>query len=219
MELILNQHDVFITGGTGYIGQRLIPLLIERGHGVRALVRKGSGKKLPAGCTIVEGNALDKASFADKIAPADTFVQLVGVPHPSPSKAEQFKAVDLASMRASVPAAVEAKIQHFVYVSVAHPAPVMQAYNAMRIEGESLIRSAGLNATILRPWYVLGPGHWWPYAVLPVFWLCELIPSTRESARRLGLVTLKQMLATLVHAVENPPSGLRIVEVPQIRQS
>jgi nucleoside-diphosphate-sugar epimerase len=39
---------VFITGGTGYIGNSLIPVLIERGHRVRALMRPGSQGK-PAG--------------------------------------------------------------------------------------------------------------------------------------------------------------------------
>jgi nucleoside-diphosphate-sugar epimerase len=73
------KHSVFVAGGTGYVGQRLIPRLLERGHEVRALVRPGSEKKLPAGCTAVPGNALDGASYASKVAPSDTFVQLVGV--------------------------------------------------------------------------------------------------------------------------------------------
>ena len=55
------RHRVFITGGSGYMGQRLIPRLLERGHEVRALVRPGSEKKLPPGCTPVFGNALDAA--------------------------------------------------------------------------------------------------------------------------------------------------------------
>ena len=33
---------VFVTGGTGYIGSRLIPILAQRGHEVMALVRPGS---------------------------------------------------------------------------------------------------------------------------------------------------------------------------------
>jgi hypothetical protein len=33
------------------------------------------------------------------------------------------------------------------------------------------------------------------------------------------LVTLKQMLAALVQAVESPSSGVRILDVPQIRQA
>src|ERR1051326_1700586 len=84
-------HSVFITGGTGYMGQRLIALLLDRGHSVRALVRKGSESKLPSGATPVLGNALEKSTFVGQIAPADTFVQLVGVARPSPSKAEQFR--------------------------------------------------------------------------------------------------------------------------------
>ena len=61
-----------------------------------------------------------------------------------------------------------------------------------------------MNVTIVRPWYVLGPGHRWPYALLPMYWLCERIPSTRDGVRRLGLVTLPQMTRTLVSAIENP---------------
>jgi len=215
----MNPHTVFITGGSGYLGKRLVSLLVRRGHIVRALVRKRSEEKLPPGCTPITGNALDKTSFVDEIKPADTFVQLVGVAHPSPSKAAQFRAVDLVSVSASVAAAVETRIQHFVYVSVAHPAPLMKAYVEVRAEGELLIRSSGLNATILRPWYVLGPGHRWAWVLLPAYWLLECLPATRDTARRLGLVTLGQMLAALVGAVENPAAGIRVVEVPAIRQA
>jgi len=211
-------RNVFLTGGTGYMGSRLIPLLLARGHKIRALTRKGSESKLPAGCEIVIGNALEKDSFAAQVQPSDTFVQLVGVAHPSPSKGEQFRAIDLVSIRASVAAAAEAGIQHFIYVSVAQPAPMMKDYLAVRAEGESLLRATRMNATILRPWYVLGPGHRWPYALIPAYWICELLPPTRAGARRLGLVTLNQMLSALVHAVENPASGTRIVEVPEIRK-
>jgi len=208
---------VFVTGGTGYMGRRLIPQLVARGHRVRALVRSSSTANLPAGCAPVVGDALDAASYSAAVPPAETFVQLVGVAHPSPAKAEQFRSVDLASVRAGAAAAVTAGIGHFVYVSVAHPAPMMKAYIAARSEGEELIRTSGLSATILRPWYVLGPSHRWPVILQPFYWLAEQFPGTREPARRLGLVTIDQMLAALVRAVENPPDGVRIVEVPQIR--
>ena len=208
---------VFLTGGTGYMGSRLIQRLISRGHEVRALVRPTSESKLPAGCTPVLGNALDAASYAAHVRPAEAFVHLIGVAHPSPAKAQQFLTVDLASIRAAINAAAGAGIHHLVYVSVAHPAPMMKAYIAARSEGEALIQAAGLNATILRPWYVLGPGHRWPVILQPFYWLAGQFPNARESARRLGLVTIHQMVAALLRAVENPVSGVRIVEVPEIR--
>ena len=210
--------NVFVAGGTGYIGRPLIESLLKDGHSVSGLTRRGSEGKLPAGCTPITGNALDADSYQAQVAPADTFVHLVGVAHPGPGKGQQFREIDLKSIECAVAAAKVARIRHFVYVSVAHPAPVMREYIEVRSRGEQLIREAGLNATIVRPWYVLGPGHWWPYALLPMYWLMEAIPSTRESARRLGLVTHKEMVATLRHAVNQPAIGIEIRDVEAIRR-
>ena len=208
---------VFVTGGTGFMGRNLIAELLRRGYTIRALVRHGSEHKLPQGTIAVQGDALDKNSFATQIPPAETFVQLVGVTHPNPSKKDEFRAVDLASARAAIEAARAGGVAHFVYVSVAQPAPVMKSYIAVRAEVEQMIRDSGLNTTILRPWYVLGPGRRWPLLLKPMYWLMEQIPSTRESARRLGLVTQEQMIGALVRAVENPAQGVRILGVPEIR--
>lgn len=208
---------VFVAGGTGYIGSRLIKALLHRGHEVRALAREGSARKLPAGAAPVIGDALHGMSYAGQIAPADTFVHLVGVSNPSPAKAREFLRVDLGSVEAAVPGAVVAGVKHFVYVSVAHPAPVMRAYVAARMRAEELIRNSGLPATVVRPWYVLGPGHRWPYALLPMYWLLRLFPTTRPGALRLGLVNWRQMVAALVHAVETPNDGVRVIDVPGIR--
>jgi len=213
--------SVFITGSTGYLGTPLIRALVDRGHSVRALVRPGSEKKLPAGVTAVSGNALDASSYAARLAPSHTFVQLVGVSHPSPSKAAEFQAIDRASALGAIAAARQAGVRHFIYLSVAQPAPIMKSYQSVRAECEAALLESGggrMNVTIVRPWYVLGRGHRWPYVLLPMYWLCERIPSTRECARRLGLVTLGQMTQTLVSAVENPSIGARFVEVSQIRR-
>jgi hypothetical protein len=48
-------------------------------------------------------------------------------------------------------------------------------------------------------------------------WLMEQIPATRESAQRLGLVTIAQMVGALVRSVENPAQGVRILGVRGIR--
>lgn len=213
-----NSQTVFLTGGTGYMGSRLAPLLMARGYEVQALTRAASASRLSAECVSILGDAIH-GGYESAIPAGCTFVHLIGVAHPSPAKAAQFKSIDLAALKTAVAAAKTAQVGHFIFVSVAHPAPAMKAYIAVREECEQIIQASGLNATILRPWYVLGPGHRWPYALLPMYWIMERIPSTRASALRLGLVTLPQMLNALVASVCQPAAGIRIFDVPAIRRA
>jgi uncharacterized protein YbjT (DUF2867 family) len=210
---------IFITGGTGYIGTRLIKKLIDRGHEVCALVRKGSENKVPTGAKIVVSDPFNPGSFQHAIPERAVFVQLLGVPHPSPKKKELFRTIDLVSVKASADAAAFAKVPHFVYVSVAMSAStIMKDYQEVRKEGEAYCISKNLNCSFVRPWYVLGPGHWWPILLLPFYGIAELVPSWRQSARSMGLVTIGQMLQTLIKVIESNPERLRLIEVQDIKQ-
>ena len=211
-------RQIFLTGATGFLGSSLAAELLRRGHSVRALVRAGSESRAPSNCEIVYGDALRSETYASHIAPADTFVHLVGVPHPSPSKAEEFRTIDLASCREAVSAAKRAGIRHFVYLSVARPAPMMKAYQSVRAEGEAMVIASEIPATFVRPWYVLGPGRSWPHMLQPLYAVARLFPATRDGANRLSLVTLEQMTRTLAWVVENPPAQLQILEPPEIKR-
>jgi nucleoside-diphosphate-sugar epimerase len=209
---------ILMTGATGYLGRALC----LRMPGVReivALVRPGARRRVVDGVRSVELDVFDVAQLAAAMQAGDTVVHLIGTPHPNPRKAAEFQRVDLASVRACAAAAARAGAAHFIYVSVAQPAPVMREYVEARRAGEAAIVAAGLTATILRPWYVLGPGHRWPYLLLPLYGIAKLLPGPRAPARRLGLVTLAQMTSALLRAAEHPPprGTRRILEVPQIR--
>ena len=209
--------DVFLTGASGYLGRHLGPELIRRGYHVHALVRGLSAHRLDARCRVVVGDPLDSDTFADAIPARATVVHLVGVARPTPAKAAEFRSVDLQSTGEVLEAALTARASHFVYISVAQPSPVMREYVQARQDAEHMIRASGLPATFLRPWYVLGPGRRWPLMLIPLYRILELIPRTRESARRLGFVGIGQMTEAIASAVDNPPAGVRIIEVPEIR--
>jgi uncharacterized protein YbjT (DUF2867 family) len=212
------QHEIFLTGGTGFLGRSLATELLRRGHRVRVLARPGSESRVVQGCDVVHGDALRAESYAAYVSPADTFVHLVGVAHPSPKKAKEFREIDLPSCREAVQAAKQAGVRHFVYLSVARPAPMMLEFQAVRAEGERMIIESGMPASFVRPWYVLGPGRRWPVVLKPFYAMARLYPPTRESANRLALVTLEQMTQTLAWAVEHPPERLQLFDPPQIKQ-
>lgn len=56
-------------------------------------------------------------------------------------------------------------------------------------------------------------------ALIPMYLLLDALPATREGARRLGLVTLPQMIAALVHAVETSGDSPIVLDVPAIRRA
>jgi uncharacterized protein YbjT (DUF2867 family) len=209
---------VFVTGGTGYLGRPLIEELLRRGHRVRALVRPGSERRLPAGAEPVVGNALDGSTYEAGVKGAEVFVHLVGTSKPAPWKGAEFRRVDLGSAKQAGEVARRAGVGRFVYVSVANPAPVMRSYIHIRLEAEILLTELGLNCVFLRPWYVLGPGHRWPVVLKPLYTLAEWVPAWRATARRIGFVSHREMVGALVAAVETEArAATRVIEVPEIR--
>lgn len=210
---------IFITGGTGYVGTRLIKQLVARGYDVTALVRKGSEAKLPKGVRGIVADPFEASTFQQWIPKGAVFVQLLGVSHPSPRKKEQFREIDLRSVKASADAAAAVGVSHFVYVSVAMAeSSVMKDYQAVRKEGEWYLQTKSFPCTFIRPWYVLGPGHWWPVLLLPVYGLAQFHEAWRKKAEAFSFVTIAQMLYILHKVIETPPVPRRTIEVKHIKK-
>ena len=115
-------------------------------------------------------------TLIEQIPPSSTFVQLLGVSRPNPTKAGEFRSIGRAAALGAIETASRAGVAHFIYLGVAQPAPVMKSYFAVRAECEAALVSGGLKSTILRPWYVLGPGHRWPYLFRPFTGCLRKIP-------------------------------------------
>ena len=165
----------------------------------------------------VIGDPLVAASYSAALRPDHIIVHLVGTPRPAPWKGASFERVDLGSARELAAAVAQRPVAHIIYVSVAHPAPVMRAYTKARTKAEAILWATGAPLTILRPWYILGPGHRWPMALAPLYWMAERVPATRDGALRLGLVSLSQMVTALVQAVEQAGPSTRVLDVAHIR--
>lgn len=211
---------IFITGGSGYIGSRLIKKLLHNGnYEIIALCRPGSENKIAMGCNIVYGNALDAVSFCEYVRGCDTLVHLVGVAHPSPAKKEEFINIDLKSFQQSVIVAKQNNVKKIVYLSVAaFPTNIMKDYQLARAKGEALLIENKIPGIVVRPWYVIGPGHWWPLFLKPFYFLARFSGKYREAAKKLDTVTIGQMLNTLAHAISLDTDRIRYYEVEDIKR-
>src|SRR5262245_51940231 len=71
---------VFLTGGTGLIGSRLIKRLHDHKHQILLLTRRPAEARKHWGelCTIVEGDPMRAGSWMDSIAECDAVVNLAG---------------------------------------------------------------------------------------------------------------------------------------------
>jgi hypothetical protein len=93
----------------------------------------------------------------------------------------------------------------------------MKDFQQVRAEGERILLQQNFTSVFIRPWYVLGPGHWWPVILKPFFWIAKLIPSKREAAKHLDTVTIKQITNTLFYVIKNPSSTNCVYDVSKIK--
>lgn len=210
---------IVIAGSTGFIGRALVAALVARGNHVTSIMRPGTESRLPAGADCIVADPLNRATFLEAIRGFDAFVQLIGTPSPSPAKAEEFRRIDGGAGKEGAWACKEAGIPLYVYLSVPLDIPVMKAYVAVRAEVEALITSLGLTATIIRPFYVLGPGRRWPYLVMPFLWIGRFIPGLSRLANTMVFNTREQVVQTIVGAIENPPTVSDVWDARRIARS
>ena len=144
-----------ITGGTGFVGARLLDAALAGGHHVRALTRRP--QPLRDGVTWVDG-ALDRpATLTALVAGADAVIHVAGVVN-SPDAAG-FEAGNVVGTGAMLSAAEKAGIARFVHVSsLAAREPRLSLYGASKARSETLVVASPLATAIVRPPAIYGPG-------------------------------------------------------------
>ncbi len=143
---------VLVTGATGFVGRRLVPDLVERGHDVRAMTRRPESYDGPG--EPVGGDVHDPATLAEPLAGVDVALYLVhSLDDPD------FERKDADAARAFGKAAAAAGVRQIVYLGGlgaddGHLSPHLRS----RREVEGLLGEAGVPVTVLRAAIVVGHG-------------------------------------------------------------
>lgn len=144
-----------ITGGTGFVGSRLIELAVEAGHEVRALTRRPQ-PDIPR-VTWVSGALDTPLALASLVRGADAVIHVAGVVN-APDRAG-FAAGNIAGTQAVVDAATVTGVRRFIHVSsLAAREPQLSDYGWSKAGAEHVVEASSLNWTIVRPTAIYGPG-------------------------------------------------------------
>lgn len=144
-----------VTGGTGFVGGRLLKAALEQGHEVRALTRKG--RRPRGGIEWIAGSLEDPESLERLVSGTDAVIHVAGVINaPDPAEFEKGNVEGTLRMLA---AATAAGTRRFVHVSsLSAREPDISRYGASKARSEELVRGSGLDWTIVRPPAIYGPG-------------------------------------------------------------
>jgi nucleoside-diphosphate-sugar epimerase len=144
-----------VTGGTGFVGQRLIGLASARGHRVRALTRRP--QEPHEGVDWIDGSLEDRDALERLVTETDAMIHVAGIIN-APDAAG-FEAGNVTGTLAMLAAATAAGTRRFVHVSsLAAREPALSLYGASKARSEELVQGSGLDWVIVRPPAVYGPG-------------------------------------------------------------
>ncbi|GAC66944.1 NAD(P)H-binding protein [Gordonia soli] len=149
-----------VTGATGYVGGRLAPRLLARGHSVRALARTPS-KLTDAPWTtddraqVVRGDLSDRDSLLEAFTDIDVVYHLVH----SMSTSSDFAEEERRSAENVVAAARERGVQRIVYLGGLHPPGVdLSEHLASRAEVGEILIDSGIETVALQAGTLIGSG-------------------------------------------------------------
>lgn len=151
--------QVFLTGGTGFVGRNMLKRLLGEGHTVRALVRdpQKSSQLAQDKVTLIAGDVVEGTGLEEGLRGCDAAIHLVGII--AEKGKNTFEAVHHAGTRNVVEAAKRAGIKRFIQMSaLGVRADGHAAYQTTKWRGEEEVRKSGIPYCILRPSLIFGPG-------------------------------------------------------------
>jgi NADH dehydrogenase len=199
---------ILVTGGTGFVGPKVVHALRERDLPVRCLVRKPSSaaaEPLSAwGCDLVQGDVTDAASLRRAAEGCDVVVHLVAIRQGS---REKFERIMEQATRDLVSAAKEAGARRFVLMSAlgtSEETKNLLPYYHAKWDMEQTVSGSGLEHVIFRPSFIFGRDG----GILPTFRrlarLAPVTPIIGSGTQRIQPIWIDDVSAYFAEAVQRP---------------
>ncbi len=166
---------IFITGGTGFVGRRLVGRLRAENKDVRVLVHRAKLDYLiNLGAEVVKGDILDSAGLDDAMSGCDTVIHMVGVWR---ANMKTYRRLHIEGAKNVLKAAKAAGIKRFIYISAMGVSlNIATGFYLTKAESEVAVKDANVDYTIFRPAVIIGAGDMFTTALVDVIKSSPIVP-------------------------------------------
>jgi len=206
---------ILVTGGTGFVGPKVVHELRAEGHEVRCLVhdRKHGAKVAAWGCELAEGDMTNAASLREAVRGCDVVVHLVAI---LTGRREDFERIMEQGTRDLVAAAKDEGVRRFVLMSAlgttAETRELVPYFHA-KWEMEQTVKGSGLEHVIFRPSFVFGPDGGVLQPFKRIARLSPVTPITGSGQQRIQPIWVEDVAAHFAAGVEKPEAANRTFEL------
>lgn len=201
---------VALTGGSGFVGSRILQHSLDQGLHVRALQHS---TPLPEheNLTVISGGLSDQAALVSLVEGADYVVHCGGSVAQN-KKADFFK-INEQGTRNIVKAAEDGGVKKLLYISsMAAREPQISSYAASKYAGEIAVQESGLQWDIIRPPAVYGPGD---QQLLPLMWCLKHRVGVLMGAKkaRVSVIYVDDLAGAVGRWLDTASSKQRVYEL------
>ena len=207
---------IFVTGGTGFVGRRVVRALLAHGLLVRCLVRPGSEEDLRGFEAIerVPGDVLHPRGLAAGVEGCSAIVHLVGIIREHRLRGVTFDALHRRATEHMLAIAHEAGVRRFVHMSaLGVRADARSGYHRTKWQAEEAVRASGLAWTIFRPSLIYGTGDGFVSMVANMIRRLPVLPILGDGRYRLQPVVVEHVAEGFARACMWEGSAGRTYEI------
>jgi len=207
---------ILVTGGPGFIGQRLIRRLVDEGHSIRTLIRPSARTpRLPQGIAVQAAiaNLTDLRGVRAALMGVETVFHLAGANWADPHV--NFRASETEGTRNLLEAAQDAGVKRLVFLSHLG-ADRAAAFSALKAKGiaEEFIRQSSLDYTILRSSLVFGPDdHFTTGLAKLLAFTPRVFPLPANGETRLQPFWVEDLVSCLIWCLEDAETSGQTISV------
>jgi NADH dehydrogenase len=204
--------NILVTGGTGVIGEGVVPELVRRGHHVRLLSRHANedAQQWP-GVEPFVGDVAEATSIASAAAGCDAVVHIAGIAEEERPE-RTFARVNVGGTRNLIEEARRSNVKRFVFVSSLGVEHGTSDYQQSKREAEELVRGSLLSWTIVRAGSVYGPGDEVISRILKMVRTLPVVPVVDDGEQQFQPIWHEDLAKVLALCVERDDLAEQILE-------